>query len=62
MIHETIAVNEIIYCLILRYSRDSITRSGRKNDYSKQAAAHCLSGNNGDIPRDFSCSYLLSGV
>lgn len=62
MIHETIAVNEIIYCLILRYSRDSITKSGRKNEFSKQAAGLFLSFNNGDIPHDFSCSYLLSGV
>jgi len=62
MIHETFAVNEIIYCLILRYSRDRITKSGWKNEYSTQAADDCLSFNNGAIPRDSSQTHLLSGV
>ncbi len=62
MIHETFAVNEIIYCLILRYSRDSITKSGWKNEFSKQASGLFLSFNDGNIPRDMSLTHLFTGV
>ncbi len=62
MIYETFAVNEIIYGLILRYSRDSITKSGWKNEFSKQTAGLFLSFNDGNIPRDLSLAHLFTGV